>query len=396
MKLLNFSQEEPKKKHLSKKKIVIVCLIILFLLLLIASIFGYIYHNDFRNFVDVYILQKNVSVDNVPSIQINYEDNDHIFGYDKYIAVLNKNTLSAYSSSGKKEFELDIAIGNPISDSNNRFLALAESGGQKIYLISGQNLLWQTDVEGQISKISVNKNGYITVIISGTRYKTVIATYDPSGTLLFSTFLSYTSAADTDISNDNKYLAIAEVDTQGTLIQSNIKLISIEKAKTETDKNNAIEYIYPANSGELVTDIKYQENNKLVCMYDNSIHMIQDKTDTKILDISNKKDIVSDINLKNHTILITEKSSGLFADVELQITDINSQKVNTYTMTGVPKSVETKEQVIALNLGLEVHFVDCNGWVLKKYESNQEVKDIVLGSSIAGIIYKDKIELINL
>ena len=35
-------------------------------------------------------------------------------------------------------------------------------------------------------------------------------------------------------------------------------------------------------------------------------------------------------------------------------------------------------------------------WLVKKYISTQEIKDVVIGSGIAGIVYKDKIEIINL
>jgi len=47
-------------------------------------------------------------------------------------------------------------------------------------------------------------------------------------------------------------------------------------------------------------------------------------------------------------------------------------------------------------MGSEVHFVNTNGWLAKKYISTQEIKDVVIGSGIAGIVYKDKIEIINL
>lgn len=46
---------------------------------------------------------------------------------------------------------------------------------------------------------------------------------------MFKTYLSSSKAVDVAISNDNKHLAIAEVDTSGTIIQSSIKIISIEK-----------------------------------------------------------------------------------------------------------------------------------------------------------------------
>ena len=97
----------------------------------------------------------------------------------------------------------------------------------------------EEEVDGNISQIYVNKNGYVAVVISGTSYKTVIKMYTPEGKEMFTTFLASTRAVDVSISNDNKYLAIAEVDTSGTMIQSYIRIMSIDKA--EKDPTNAKE-----------------------------------------------------------------------------------------------------------------------------------------------------------
>ncbi len=51
---------------------------------------------------------------------------------------------------------------------------------------------------------------------------------------------------------------------------------------------------------------------------------------------------------------------------------------------------------IALNLGSSIDFINTNGWLVKKYISEKEIKDIVLAEQIAGIVYKDKIEIANL
>ncbi len=37
-----------------------------------------------------------------------------------------------------------------------------------------------------------------------------------------------------------------------------------------------------------------------------------------------------------------------------------------------------------------------SGWLVKKYVAEQEITNIVLSNSISGIIYRDKIEIINL
>lgn len=383
------------KGKLNKKKVIIIVSIIVIIILLAVLTSIYMLNKTFRNNVDKYIFRKNIEENHGPVIELPSQvESNNILAYDNYVGILNKSILSVYTSGGKKDKELEVEISNCISDTSNRFLALAEKEGTKLELISGTEILWKKDIEGSIANIFVNKNGYVSVVVTGTSHKNVIVTYNPEGTELFRTFLSQTTAIDVDISNDNKYLAYAEVDTSGSFIQSNIKIISMEKA--QTDPKNSTEYIYPAESKEIVTSIKYQDDNKLVCMYDDSIHVIENNSDKKILDISDTKNTFADINLKNCVACITEKSSGLFANIDVEITNITNSKSNVYNIDGVAASMKTRDDVIAVNLGTEVYFVNTSGWLLKKYESSTEIKDIILGSNIAGIVYADKIEIINL
>ena len=101
-------------------------------------------------------------------------------------------------------------------------------------------------MDGNISKINVNNNGYVSVILTGTTYKSVITTFDNNGNELFKTFRSTTTVVDTSISNDNKYMAFAEVNTSGTTIQSNIRVISIE------DPSDSEIFSYSAESNKLI------------------------------------------------------------------------------------------------------------------------------------------------
>jgi len=141
----------------------------------------------------------------------------------------------------------------------------------------------------------------------------------------------------------------------GTLIQSNIKIISIEKAGTQA--NGAVVYIYPADAGQIIRSIKYQDKNRLVCMYNNHIHMIENNTDTILTELSDKKIIFSDIKLDANYVKIYEKSAGLFADSQAQITNINNQKEASYEIKGLPRNLYVYGDNIAVNLGTEVHFI---------------------------------------
>ena len=384
-----------KEKKVNKKKIVILTIIIVFIVIAIITIGLYSTNDKAREWIDKNIFRKEVLQDKVATIDLKENQDSNIYAFNKYIGILNKTKFSIYNSTGSQEKTLDLQISNPIWGSANRFLAIAENKGKKVYLISDKDIAWEAEVEGNISQVHVNKNGYVAVVIVDTSYKTVIKTYNPQGKELFNTYLSSTRAVDVSISNDNKYLAIAEVDTSGTMIQSSIKVISIDKAST--DPTNSLENTYKGEENKLITNIKYQNKNKLVCMYTGSIHQIENGEDITLIDNQNKKVIFQSVNLVNRACSIEEKSSGLFtADSLVNIVNIENHEIKQYTASSVTKELYTYGNIIAINLGTEVEFISTDGWLVKRYVANQEITNIVVSDNIAGIIYRDKIEIINL
>lgn len=319
----------------------------------------------------------------------------NIYAFNRYIGILNQTKFTIYGSTGSEEATLDVQISSPIFSSSNRFLAIAENGGQKFYLITDKSVSWQAEIDGNISQIYVNKNGYVAVLITGTINKTVIKMYNPDGKEMFTTFLANTRAVDVSISNDNKYLAIAEVDTSGTMVQSDVRIISIEKA--EDDPTNSLEKTYTSEAGKLITNVRYQNRNKLVCMYTDSITEIENDQENVLVDSSDKQITFQSVELENNMCYIEEKSSGLFtADSVVNIVDTDTKETKQYTVNYVAKEIYTSGNVIALNLGTEIEFINTGGWLVKRYIANQEITSIVVSDSIAGIIYRDKIEIINL
>lgn len=385
-----------KDRKLNKKKIYII--IAVFVLAIIIATIMVIYNSNknFRNFMDKYIFRKDVTEENVPTIDIDYKSNTNIFTYGKYICILAENTLNEYSASGKKEKDVKIEINNPIYDVEGRYLAIGENNGQRLYLISEDHVIWEKSVDGNLDKVTVNKNGYVSAIVTGTTYKSVIITYDEKGNELFKTYLSKTIAVDACVSPDNAEFAYAEVNNSGTTIQSNIKIISIKDVK---EKNTEPKYEYNAAQGSLILRIKYQDKSRLICMYDDSIHKFETGVDVELtkLNEDNPKIIFADIELNNYIFRTYEKSTSLFsADTIIEMQNTSNGKENVYTIEEVAKSVVSNNNVIAVNLGNEVYFVETNAWLIKRYSSSQVIEKIILGDGVAGIIYSDKIEIVNL
>jgi len=376
--VISFEKVRQEKK-INKRKVMWAA-IITFTLITFAVLFAlYIGNESVRLFFDKYIFRKEINEENKHIINLAYEDSENIYAYNNKIVLLVKNNLYTYNQYGKEESNLEINISNPIFASNNRFLAVAEKKGKKIYSVSGNNIVWQKELNGNISKVHVNRNGYISVVVLDTSYKNIIITFDETGKELFTTYLPSTNVIDVEISNDNKYLAFAEIDTSGTMIESKVRIIKIENAKT--DATNSFDFIYEAEKGKLITNIKYQDKNSLVCMYDDSIELINNKEASIITNFEDTDTSYVTIDLYGYAAKVYEKSTGIFtADTQVNFVNINSKKENIYTAKGACKDIYSYDNIIAMNMGSEVHFINTNGWLDKKYISTQEIKDVVIGS----------------
>src|SRR5699024_2822262 len=163
-----WEEQQIEKKKVNKKKI-IISIIILVIVAVLGTVIGVYLNNDsFRDWIDRNILRKEVMQDNVTTIELEDSQTANIVAFNRYIGILNKNTFSIYGSSGNEEASLEVQVSNPLFNSSDRFLAIAENGGKKVYIIENRDISWQTEVEGNILQVVVNKNGYVAIVTEDT------------------------------------------------------------------------------------------------------------------------------------------------------------------------------------------------------------------------------------
>lgn len=375
---------ENQKKH---KKSFIFFSIILAIFVIITA--GYVTNAKFRNLIDSKIFNKNITSSSLNYIEINSDDNPISFAYDNYIGILSKNILSIYNNKGNLENDLKINITTPLINCNKKYVLIAEKNGNKFYVINSSSILWQGNVDGKIEKVNINQNGYVCITVSNSTYNSIVIVFDNDGDELFKTFLDSTYAMHSVISNNNEYLAIGEIDYTGTVIKSNIRITSMSDAKTI--------YTFTAPENEVLTNISYIDKNIAICAFSKSIYKVSTSNSSKIYDISDNI-AFANINMENVLGIVERQSSGLFSyEYQLKLKNFNSNNENLYILNNaLPKKTVSRGKFIALNYGSNVDIVNQNGSLKKSYTSNQQIKDIILGEHIAGIVYKDKIEVISL
>lgn len=382
------------QRELNIRKIVITIIVAILIIGVIIIFSLYIAEESFRKWVDINVLRKDISSESVATIDLNVDKSNQIFCYDKYICVLREKNLKIYNTSGENITDIPVDVNVATFSSNDKYLAIAEKNGQEICVIYDKTYLWKQKVDGEISQIYINKNGYVVLVTTDTTYKSIITVYDSNGKQLMRNFLASTSVIDVSMSNDNKNVAYAEIDTSGTIIKSSVKIISVEKAQNKSEE--ATIYSKEADNSKMIIKIQYQEKGELVCVYDDSINIIKDNQENEIMKKDESITFVSG-NLSNSIAYIKEQQKGVFDSIStLNITNSSNNQTSTYNFEEIAKEMYTYGNVIGINIGTEMYFINTNGMLIKKYTSNQEITNVMLSNNLAIVIYKDRIEIINL
>lgn len=376
------------------KKVIKISILVLTMITILTLIIIYFNEQEFRRWVDMNILRKDIKTSDVASIDLDTNKNNQIYCYGSNICILNDKNLKIYGSSGQEITNISVEINSAIFDSNGNYLAIAEKNGQNICTIYDKTFLWKQHIDGEILQISMNPNGYVAVVTTDTTYKSIITVLDQNGKIVLKNYLSSSRVIDVTISHDNKYVAFSELDTSSALIKSTIKIISVDKALENPEE--AIIYTYTADDSKMVLNINYQEKGLLTCIFDNTIEAIFQNNVEKKLDIEKNITFVS-CDLKDDIVYIREEDTGIFnSKSSVNIINISNNHKNVYNIEEVIKEIYTYKDIIGINVGTEMYFINTKGMLIKKYSSKQEITNVLLSDNLAIIIYKDRIHIIEL
>ena len=112
---------EDTKKSKSVFKACIIFVLIVFTVFIASR---YLIDEEFRSYVDVNILKKELSEVNVNTIELNSDTNEYVYAYDKYITVLSKNSLNSYIGNGSLDSKIDVNISVPLVESSGKYMVL--------------------------------------------------------------------------------------------------------------------------------------------------------------------------------------------------------------------------------------------------------------------------------
>ena len=212
---------------------------------------------------------------------------------------MERGELSIYNRAGE---QINISMTNPIAKTNDKHLVLVEKNGKKVSLINNNKVIWDRELDFNIYNVNVNQNGYVVVMGNNNMYKSIIVVISNEGDELFIIYISSNIVIDAEISDDNKILAIAEVNYSKPIVESIIKYMSIDKAIKEP--NDSIIKTFKQN--KLIIDIKFKGKDTLLAHFPREIYKYG-KDEEKIYDISENVQFI-DLGANKNIVLIEQVS----------------------------------------------------------------------------------------
>lgn len=315
-------------------------------------------------------------------------------GTDSTFFIIDNNSVTGYSENMKKVSEISLSSKDVITYSDGDYVIIGEKAGNFACLISSDELIWSSTINNaSILGVYVNKNGYSAVIYSQSGYKSLIKVFSNAGKELFTSYLASTYAIDVAISNDNKMLAIGEVDTSGISINSRIKVTNMEGASENTVKK------YDINSNEVITKIEFNNNNNLVIMTDLKVYILENEVISEILDFEKENIVMASIENKRNIVTVRNEKNGLFnQSVEVCIYNFDVlTEPKKYELSGLPNKLICTKNVIAIDSGVEIIFINASGNFMKKCEYKGQLKDLKLFSegNRAVLLFRDVADFIK-
>ncbi len=390
-----------KKRRKSNKKTVKINtkgrnIFLLFSIVVTSLILAYILSPEVRFFVEKKILGKYINDENATEIYINAQNNPKIMAYDDNIAILERGELTVYNKAGQQtniKEKLNIPMATPIYKTNGKHLVLVEKKGKKVFLINDSKIKWNRELDFNINNVNVNENGYVVVTGSNNIYKSIVAVISNEGDELFIIYISSNIVVDAEISNDNKILAIAEVNYSKPIVESIIKYVSVDKAINEPEKSTIKTY----KQNKLIIDIAFKNKDILFAHYSKDIYKYTKEKEEKIYDVSENTQFI-DLRSGKNIVVLEQVKEGIFSG-EYQLTIINDTgRAKSIYKIGkfVPKELKISMNYIAVNLGQEAIFLTIDGWEKKKYDSNKEIREIILSDKVGVVLYKNSIHIIDI
>lgn len=301
--------------------------------------------------------------------EFNYDYKEHslITIYKNYIIKCSKDRVIWLSRDGKEQKVKSLVSENPVLKSAGDYILIADIGGEDIYVINGTGIRWTRKIDSTIVNADIGNNGVVSIVKEKKGYKGAIDVFDPQGNLIFTTVRGGAFILSSKVLSSENKILINSVDTTGISASTHWELVNM-KAEPASKPAFLQNVIFPS-----VWDLN---GNNIIGVSDNKVVSYTLELDKKWGQEFTGV-YCSSIALGKYIILAVAppSTSGLMGRnaTEIKILSNKGEEVATYELSKKIINMETSGNIIALNTGDQVFFINTQGKLVGNYDPNSDV-----------------------
>jgi len=313
-------------------------------------------------------------------IETEYDMSSHpVFGaYKEQLIKCIKDSIKGLNAEGKEVWQRSINAGNPMFKTNGTDMLVADIGGKDIYIFNGNNIKWEKRIDNKIINADINEKGYVTVIHEAEGFKCAVSAFDPDGVEMFRRFIADSYVLAAKMAPSGKQFLINAVNISGINAYSYIEFFdNYEKPYAGLKQDEIMAQVQYLKDGSVFA----AGPSKAICF---------DKEGKEKWAKDFPKIYSADTSAGKYIILAVagNGNSGILGrnDVEVQVLNTRGQLVSAYSVADEVKNIACFEEIIAVNTGREVHFVDTGGELVRRFAFKSDVINVQFFSKEKALV----------
>ena len=309
-------------------------------------------------------------------------DNAAFMESGKGVVCAKSNYACYISSDGKKRWETETTISNPVADTGGRYLAVATKGGKQVSLYRDDKLQYTVEVDNNIRDCKVSAKGDIVLLTDKPSYKGAVMMINRKGEKVFSWSSGVNYITGIEVL-DNRNIAVALSNTDES-VTSYLMLFDIRS----TEPKNGVE-IKDTLLYEIFTD------GKNICINgDNYMARLSSGGDTQYDQRFDDVIITHSANddVKGTRVLTYNEHNLPY----LSMYDKKGKSTETYRIENTPDYLSVYGTTIAYNNGRTIICGNVRDEVKTAYRAPREIKKLILlSNSSYAVVYGDCLEIVR-
>lgn len=182
--------------------------------------------------------------------------------YQGDILMYNNQQIRQVNSGGKTVWSSDVSMSHPLVETAKDYLLLADLGGNnRTVLYKNGKVYREYSLGNDIISAKVNPKGWTAFATATVGYKGKVTVFDKKGKEKFSWNSGEGYILDIAFSDDGRWLAVAQLNSEGSRADSRIQFIDLRRKKVTATAEKR---------GSLIADLRFSDN-RLIAVSDTEL-----------------------------------------------------------------------------------------------------------------------------